>query len=193
MLGDRSDIKQSGKYPLLPSLNIRTALHLGTPKWIKISYEVESFLNLTLSLINPGLYKSGLQMLQCLRQSDNTKAVADVWQSVYAGIAIISNRKTPSHRDSKGRPEWYDCLVSYSGRNANPRLLIKDLGLNLNYSSGAVVGLCGTVLEHEVSSWGVGDRVCYAHFMRESVRRRLDVHPAGWVDETMYLSREFPS
>ena len=126
-------------------------------------------------------------MLLLLRQNDQTRAVADKWQSVYTGISVISNRRTPSHRDSKGRPEWYDSLLSYASQGARPLLSIRDVGLDLKYSSGTIVALCGTILEHQVSSWGVGDRVCYAHFMRESVRKRLDVSPAGWVNENMYL------
>jgi hypothetical protein len=77
--------------------------------------------------------------------------------------------------------------VSYAGSGTRPRLSIKDLGLDLEYSTGTVVGLCGTALEHEVRNWGVGDRICYAHFMRESVRKRLEVPPAGWVNRSMYL------
>ena len=140
-----------------------------------------------LSLINPDLFKSGLEMLRRLCDLEETKDIANNWQSVYTGIAIISNRKTPSHRDRKGRPEWFDLLVSYSGPSTRPRLLIEDIGLDLKYSSGTVVGLCGSILEHEVSSWGVGDRVCYAHSMREEVRNRLDITPAGWVNHKIYL------
>ena len=57
----------------------------------------------------------------------------------------------------------------------------------MEYSSGTVVGFCGLISEHGVGFWGNGDRVCYAHFMQESVRKQLDVPPAGWVDQTMYL------
>jgi hypothetical protein len=154
---------------------------------LKISNEVERHLNITLSLIHPELFQCGLEMLRQLRLSNNTNQIALEWQSVCTGIAIISNRVTPSHRDSKGRVEWYDLLLSYSASSARPRLLIKDLGLDLDYRSGTVVGLCGTALEHEVGNWGVGDRVCYAHFMRESVRKRLAVPPAGWVNQSMYI------
>lgn len=77
---------------------------------------------------------------------EETKVVARKWQSVHSGVAIVSNRLTPSHRDSKGRPEWYDTLVSYADSSARPRLLIKDVGLDLEYSSGTVVNLCGSVL-----------------------------------------------
>jgi len=153
-----------------------------------MSEDLEIFLNLTLSLINPGLFQTGLEMLRRMRNLDDTRDIAQLWQSVHTGIAIICNRLTPCHRDSKGRPEWYDTLVSYSGPGALPRLSIRDLGLHLRYSSGSVVAFCGTILEHQVSSWGGGERVCYAHFMRENVRERLGVQPAGWVNRDIYLN-----
>ena len=126
-------------------------------------------------------------MLQKLRASGPTMEIAKQWQSVYTGIAIISNRITPAHRDSKGKPEWFDLLMNYAGHETQPKLLIHDLGLELNYSSGTVVGLCGTIFEHEVRAWGDGDRVCYAHFMREAVRKRLEAEDPGWVYQSMYL------
>ena len=85
----------------------------------------------------------------------------------------------------------YNTLVSYSTCGMQPLLSIRDLGLDLNYASRTVVSFCGTILEHQVSSWGVGDRICYAHFMWELVRKRLDVSPAGWVKQEIYLSNQF--
>lgn len=130
-------------------------------------------------------------MLRKLRGLEDTKAVAQEWQSVYTGISVVSNRVTPSHRDSKGRSEWYDLLANYCDEDeaagSTPRLLIKDLGLDLRYSSGSVVGFCGSVLEHEVQSWGAGDRVCQAHFMRKSVQEHLEVAQAGWVEQNTYF------
>lgn len=160
---------------------------MGQSDWLKISNNFERFLNLTLSLIHPELYKCGLDILQKLRVSGPTMEIAKQWQSVYTGIAIISNRLTPPHRDTKGKPEWFDLLVNYAGSDCNPKLFINDLGLELQYSSGTVVGLCGMILEHEVRSWGNGDRVCYAHFMRESVRKRLNANDPGWVTQSVYL------
>lgn len=126
-------------------------------------------------------------MLRKLRDQDKTKEVAERWQSVYTGIAVICNRKTPPHRDSKGRPEWFDTLASYADDKTAPRFIVNDIGLDLEYSSGAVVGFCGSVLEHCVESGNVEDRVCYAHFMRESVRDRLEAPAAGWVQRSQYL------
>ena len=152
-----------------------------------MSNGVEKFLNLTLSLINPDLFHSGLEMLQRLRRSELTKDVAQQWQSVYTGIAIICNRKTPLHRDKKGKPEWFDTLLHYSETSVPHRLVIDDIGLDLEYSSGAMVGFCGSVLKHGVESGEIGNRICYAHFMKEAVRNRLDVAPAGWVYRDKYL------
>ena len=87
---------------------------------MKNSKDLEAFLNLTLSLINPGLFQMGLTMLQRLRELDTTREIARKWPSVYTGISIISNRRTPSHRDSKGQPEWFNTLVSHAGKGARP-------------------------------------------------------------------------
>ena len=152
-----------------------------------MSDDVEKFINLTLSLINPDLFRSGLEMLQKLRLLEKTKDVAQCWQSVYTGIAIICNRVTPLHRDKHGRPEWFDTLLNYSEPGDSPQLIIDNLGLDLQYSSGTVVAFCGSVFQHGVESWGKGNRICYAHFMREAVRKRLDVTPAGWVYREKYL------
>lgn len=127
-------------------------------------------------------------MLQELRKGEKTKEIAQEWQSIYTGISIISNRTTPAHRDSKGRPEWYDTLISYSDPSTQPKFLIQELGLDLDYPSGTVLSFCGSIFQHEVKYWGEGDRVCYAHFMREAVRRRLNVAPAGWLDRGIYLA-----
>ena len=126
-------------------------------------------------------------MLRKVRDLEETKEVAQRWQSVFTGVSPICNRITPDHRDLKGRPEWFDLLASYSAAGSSPQLLIKDIGLTLRYSTGTVVGFCGSVLEHAVEEWGDGDRICYAHFLRESVRKRLEVSPAGWVYRSKYL------
>lgn len=174
----------------MPSFNIRKQSHLGCSDWITQSDKVERFINLTLRLINPGLFESGLRILQKLRKLETTRDIASQWQSVYTGISVISNRTTPAHRDTKGKPEWFDTLTSYADPSARPRLLIKDVGLDLEYNSGTVVAFCGSIFEHEVESWGDGDRVCSARFMREAVMERMNVAPAGWVNRSIYLPED---
>jgi hypothetical protein len=146
---------------------------------------VERFLNLTLALIHPELHTCGMEILRKLQYFTTTAKIASEWVSAYTGIQVISNRVTPGHRDSKGRPEWYDLLTGI-GRGSLPTLLVNDIGLELAYNPGTVVGLCASILEHEVRAWGSGDRVCYSHFMREAVRQRLGVNAAGWVMQNIY-------
>jgi len=55
-----------------------------------------------------------------------------------------------------GRPEWFDLLASLNRRWLYSRFLVKDLGLDFEYSTGTVVGLCGAAFEHEVQAWGGG-------------------------------------
>ena len=182
------DKKQAPWVPqcLLPSLNFQTQLYLGSSNWLAISNNAKMFLNLTLSLIYPELSKCGLSMLWKPWQFEMTKNVALKWQSIYTGIVIISNGATPSHWALKGRPEWFDLLLNYSGMSNRAQLLIKDLGLTLEYSTRMVVGFCGSILQHEVRSWGSSNRVCYMHFMWELVRKHLDVPPGGWVNRSVY-------
>ena len=155
-----------------------------------MSDDVEKFLNLPISLINPDLFQCGLEMLQKLHLSEQTKDIAQQWQSIYTGIAVICNHRTPLHRAGKGRPEWFDTLLNYSKPGNSPRLVIDDLGLDLDYSGGAFVALCRSIFQHGVEFWGKGNRICYAHFMREAVRKCLDVTPAGWVYRKKYLPDE---
>lgn len=160
---------------------------MATSNWMEISNDTERFLNLTLSLIHPALFQMGLDMLRKIRVMDDTRDIAQQWQSIYTGISVICNRITPFHRDRRGRPEWFDLLLNYSEAGDSPIFQISDLGLKLKYSSGTVIGFCGSIFEHGVELWGVRNRVCYAHFMRESVRARLEIPAAEWVYRTDYL------
>lgn len=121
---------------------------------------------------------------------EDTMDISKKWQSVYTGISVICNRITPLHRDLKGRPEWFDILINYSETGSSPEFVIGDLGLKLKYTSGTVIGFCGNIFQHGVKYWGTGNRICYANFMRETVRARLDVSPAGWVHRSKYLTTQ---
>ena len=85
-----------------------------------MSDDVEKFLNLTLSLINPDFFQSGLEMLRKLHLSEQTKDITQQWQSVYTSIAVICICWMPLHRDGKGRPEWFNTLLNYSEPGDSP-------------------------------------------------------------------------
>lgn len=160
---------------------------------MKASAEGEEYLNIILLLIHPGLHRVGTSVLEQLRTSSDTKDIADLWTSVYTGIAIISNRKTKSHVDTNGRPEWYDLLLNVGSVAGLSRLEFEDVGLRLAYGPGTVVGGCGQIFSHKVDGWGEGDRVCYAHFMRDKVRERFGLQSGGWACQSMYADHISPS
>src|SRR5882762_1470469 len=83
---------QTKEYPLKPSANLRLhKLPRGGSHWLNATKAVETFLNLTLSIIHPDLFKSGALVLQMLWELETTMDVALEWESVYTGIQIISN------------------------------------------------------------------------------------------------------
>jgi hypothetical protein len=191
----RKNIIQRLTDQLLASCSLRDRENRdATTSWLADTTEYEIYMNMILFLVHPDLHRIGSTILERLRGLDETKDIASLWTSCFTGIAVISNRKTPSHTDSNGRPEWYD-LLSVKGTNSRPaRLEFKELGVKLVYGPGTVVGACGQVFEHSVEFWGEGDRICYARFMRDKVRERFGVDPGSWVKQDLYsasLSRTF--
>jgi hypothetical protein len=154
----------------------------------------EEFLNIVLLPIHPTLHHVGSSILQILRNLEETKDIASLWTSVFTGIAVISNRETPIHLDFNGRPEWYDLLTvkgSHSPRST--RFDVPEMGLTLAYGPGTVIAVSGQLFQHGVKFWGDGDRICYARFMREEVRKRFGVDPGKWMTQSYYaeyLSKE---
>jgi len=170
---------------LKPSANFSGKESRVTGRWLDTTAPAEEYLNALMSVIHPDLHAAGERALDRLRKQDSTSEIACKWTSIFTGIQTISNRVTPSHRDSRGRPQWYD-LITVVGTGSAAKLILPGLGVDLAYTPGAVVGLCGSIIEHEVKHWGSGDRVCYAHFMRKAVLERLGCHSEAWVNIQMY-------
>lgn len=147
----------------------------------------EVLLDLILSLTNPQLYQCGLEAITKLKADDSSQLHANIrsWPSVYSGIQVISNRITPSHRDKGSAPSTYDLLLSV-GTHSNARLSIHDIGSSFTYRPGSIILTCGRVLLHEVAEWGDGERLCFAHYMKDKVHERLSVHRPAWVQLDSY-------
>lgn len=171
---------QTAQDELKPSYNLRTQIE--SKDWLDNITGVEQYINVLLSLTHPDLYDNARIALDRLRMTDSTKEIAVLWTSVFTGIAVIANRITPSHTDRGGRPAWYDTLLNI-GTCSAATFQLPDLGATFSYPPGTIISLCGNILKHQVSDWGMGDRVCYAHFMRDAVLRRLNVDDAGWVHQ----------
>lgn len=108
-----------------------------------------------------------------------------IWTSAFTGITVISNRKTPAHRDRGAAFQDYDILSSV-GTHRLAKLLIHDFGVPFAYGPGTVVALCGRFLQHEVPEWEEGERVCYAHFMKRKVLEKLRSGAREWVTLDMF-------
>jgi hypothetical protein len=154
--------------------------------WLDAASESNAILSAILAVIHPKLYDAGWNTLKCLRSipERDPQNVLSRWASAFSGVAVISNRFTPPHRDMSSRHNWYDILAtlgSYRGCD----LELPGLGISLEYGPGIVVGLSGSVLEHAVLSFE-GDRVCYAYFMRNNVHEWAKIPASEWMYTSYY-------
>jgi hypothetical protein len=154
--------------------------------WLNAISKSNAILSAILAVIHPNLYDAGWQTIKRLRDTPGIcpPDVLSRWASVFNGVAVISNRCTPLHRDGSSRNHWYDILVTLgSYRNCN--LELPGLGISLEYGPGTVVGISGSVLEHAVPGFE-GDRVCYAYFMRNNVHEWANIPASDWMYTRYY-------
>ena len=132
-----------------------------------------------LAITHPEQYETGVKAFEIfsedpdlLREPEMFREIIGSWWSPFSGVSVISNRRTPAHRDNNSRANWYDVLVTVGHY---PTLGIRFPGLDttFSYNNGTAVALCGQILTHEVAEIGYGSRWCFAWFMRETIRERL--------------------
>jgi hypothetical protein len=165
-----------------PSANFSSPAALD---WLHAISESNAIFSAILAVIHPKLYDAGMETIKCLRDTpQDPRDVLSRWASVFSGVAVISNRSTPPHRDASSRFHWYDILVTL-GRYRNCNLKLPGLGISLEYSPGTVVGISGKVVEHEVPDFE-GDRVCYAYFMRDNVHEWANIPASEWMYTKYY-------
>jgi hypothetical protein len=155
-------------------------------EWLDAISESNAILSAILAVIHPKLYDAGWETAKRLRDTPeiDPQDVLSRWASVFSGVAVISNRSTPPHRDGSSRCHWYDILATV-GRYRNCNLELPGLGISLEYGPGTVVGISGNVLEHAVPSFE-GDRACYAYFMRNNVHEWANVPASDWMCTKYY-------
>ncbi len=172
--------------------------------WLKNLQHTEECINTVLSVIAPDLFNRALEAIEEIkarpgyhfgevaktRQKVWPSALKSVqlWPTVFSGLAVITNRKTPSHRDDSGHHPWYDVLYS-GGRHRKANLKVVDFNATFNYKPGFLVALCGRTFRHQVMDYEGPDRICIAHYMRYDVmeRMKLKAKDAEWVPmETLF-------
>ncbi|KZP34555.1 hypothetical protein FIBSPDRAFT_718978 [Athelia psychrophila] len=154
----------------------------GVFSFIAETTPLEILANTVTSVINPQLYSAGQQAIHVIQ----TLHPNIPWPSVWSGIALIVNRETPYHRDTGGSISMYDLLVS-AGTHQAAYIEIVELGAEFLYLPGTMVALSGIVLKHRVKSWVGGERICSAHFMKDSVHNRLGQARPAWPVLDDYL------
>lgn len=148
-----------------------------------------ALLGALLSIIHPDLYDMQLEVLKRLNNNtsqvevkhhDVMHAALDKWSSPFTGMAVISNRKTPFHRDMKGGKLLYDMVATF-GAYKGGRFEVPLLGRRFVYNPGTVFVLPGYLFEHGASRVQ-GDRVCIAQFIKPNVgygvyRKYIEISP----------------
>jgi hypothetical protein len=167
----------------------QVSANFSTPEalnWLGAISESNAIISAILAVIHPKLYDAGWGTIERLRDTPEVgpQEVLSRWSSVFSGVAVISNRCTPPHRDRNSRNNWYDMLVTL-GTYRNCNFELPGLGITLEYGPGTVVGLLGSVLEHAVPSFE-GDRLCYAYFMRDNVHEWANVPAGDWMSTEYY-------
>ncbi|KAI0344907.1 hypothetical protein BDW22DRAFT_1326555 [Trametopsis cervina] len=117
-----------------------------------------------------------IQQTKCerrLREDERFKDCFDTWTYPGHGLAIISNRQTPLHRDRKTSTGMYDLLAT-CGKYNDGDFMIEELGLRLRYKSGTMIGLAGGLLRHGAEV-GDGERVAFASFMRQELMEAVGI------------------
>lgn len=182
----RSQSNNAQNSNINPSANLVSKRHKNRLRnWVKEVAEVEEYLNVVTAMVNPDQFDAGKTALQQLRMADNTKDVANIWTSIFSGIGLIVNRRTPTHVDRSGTAEVYDLLLGL-GSYDTAWLELEDFGMRLKYGPGTGIFLCANVLKHAVHSWEGGDRICQVQFMRASVLHHLGVKTPDWCDYAYY-------
>lgn len=128
-----------------------------------------------LRVIDPLQYQS-LETLMTKVEKDHPymKALKILDPLLMEGRAIMYNRTTPPHRDSRDPRVAWSCLVVL-GRITSGALFISRLNLRVRYMPGDVVWIRGHLLEHEVEVWEGAQRICIAHFTHNSMFTYFEV------------------
>jgi hypothetical protein len=155
-----------------------------TAEWLKETMEGSALLGGILSIMHPELFKAACELLRKMADApeyifkgENLAIILRFWSSPFSVLSLISNRKTPYHRDNGSAYSWFDILCPL-GTYESGRLELPGLGLRLKYNPGTVVGLTGRILRHGATC--SGDRACLAFYMRENVFAEFGLEQVSW-------------
>lgn len=86
---------------LLISASLQTRAEAkGGRKWLASMQESSALMNSVLSVIHPKLFWAGLQTMKRIGAENQFREIVALWESVFNGMQVLSNRETPLHRDN---------------------------------------------------------------------------------------------
>lgn len=138
----------------------------------------EYFLDGIMALACAAQFHAGHGVMDTIKAQKSHDNV-DMWPTHFSGVDVIVNRATPRHRDSGGAPQHFDALVS-AGTHEEAHLDVPDVGLQLKYNPKTVIIICGRILSHRVQMWKGGERICFAHYMKDTVHERYGMERPEW-------------
>jgi hypothetical protein len=154
-------------------------------------HESFALMGVFLNITHPNLYQARRQVYEkivedtaVVKEGDAVLGVLQDWTSPFSGYGLISNCTTPLHWDNNSQGAWYDLLTTI-GPYSQSTLLLKNLGLELQYNSGTMVALLGKLVRHGTTEVE-GNRICIAQYMRDNVHEHLGIKSPGWMHIDMY-------
>ena len=168
--------------------------NLTTLGWLQEMSQSIALMGALLSIVHPELYEIGQGVLKKLGDSpdivkdgEEVLEVLWLWTTPFLGYGLISNCITPLHRDNNSQGPWYDCLTTIRNYEKGAWLILKNIGLELDYPSGTMVFLLGKIIQHGTSDIN-GDQVCIAQYMRDRVHERMGMRSPEWTTVTKTFS-----
>jgi len=105
-----------------------------------------------------------------------------LWASVFNCASIICNRQCPPHRDPRSAPEGFDAMTSV-GNYCGGLMTLSNLGIQLQYNSGAIFGCSGRIVRHGITF--TGDHIMWTWFMRDSLHNFVGT---PWAQYAKYIN-----
>jgi hypothetical protein len=169
-------------------MGMEVGAELRTPegqKWVAEMAETNTLLGAIVEVIHPTTFSTGAECIKAIGRSsviekaENLKDLMKVWTTPFPAASLINNRNTPLHRDNGATLGSMDFLTSV-GPFEYAKFKVPGLGCEFLFKSGTVIGLLGRIVPHAADT--VGERFCYAQYLREIILAPLDIEGPQWVN-----------